>query len=150
MMRRKDRQIETNRAYELLEKCEYGVLSLVDEKIPYAIPISYAHLENKLYFHGAMDGTKIDIIRKHPFASFVCVGKTHILPEKFSTEYESVIVNGTISVVEDEQERRVGLQALAQKYSPSFIHESEDYIDKLFDRTRVMKLEIASITGKKR
>lgn len=150
MMRRKDRQIDESEAYELLRRCEYGVLSLVDKGTPYAIPISYAYQGNKIYMHGALDGTKIDSIKNNPYASFVCVGNTKILPSIFSTEYESVIVNGAISVVKDEKERRVGLQVLAQKYSPSFQTESETYIDKLFDKTAVIALEIESITGKRR
>jgi len=149
-MRRIERQIEESSAYELLEKCEYGVLSLVDTHTPYAIPVSYAYCEKTIYIHGALKGTKIDVIKKNPQASFVVVGKTTILPSQFSTEYESVIINGTISVVNDEKERRKGLQALAQKYSPSFICESEAYIDRLFDKTAVIALVIQSITGKKR
>ncbi len=150
MMRRKDREMEKEAAYELLRTCEWGVLSLCDTLNPYALPISYAYQGDKIYFHGATEGTKIDIINKNPRALLVCVGKTKIIPSKFTTEYESVIVNGTISVIEDEKERRVGLQALITKYSPSWKCEGEEYIDSLFDKTAVAVLNIESITGKKR
>ena len=32
----------------------------------YAVPVSMARLENKLYFHCALTGKKIDCLRKHP------------------------------------------------------------------------------------
>ncbi|NCB01276.1 MAG: pyridoxamine 5'-phosphate oxidase family protein [Spirochaetia bacterium] len=150
-MRRKDREISEAEAIEILKKCEFGVLSFIDElNFPYAIPISYAYGEKRIYLHGALEGKKIDLLSNRPQVSFVCVGATHLLPAQFSTNYESAIVIGKGYIVLDEEEKRKGLRALSAKYSPDYEKESEAYINGSLDKTAVIAIEIESITGKRR
>ena len=148
-IRRKDRKISTDAAIELLAKCEYGVLSTVDsDGQPYGVPLSYAYQDNCIYFHSALAGHKIENIENNPSVSFCAIGDTNVLPSKFGTEYESVIIFGIASEIHGT-ERYNALLSLLEKYSPEFIEEGKRYIDKKDKATKVIKIEIEHISGKK-
>ncbi len=149
-MRRKDRQITNHEASELLNTCEYGVLSTVsDNGEPYGIPLSYCVVNNFIYFHSAINGRKLDNIKNNESVSFCVVGNTEVLPEKFSTKYESAIVSGTIKISHGKSKQK-GLEGLLRKYSPNYIEEGLKYIEKATDETTVLELNIESLTGKAR
>ncbi len=149
-MRREDRAINDEAIKAILYKGEYGILSLLTpEGDPYGVPLSYVLLGDAIYFHGAMEGLKLDAIRRHPKASFCVVGDTHVLPDKFSTAYESVIVTGQMEEVFGE-EKEMGLRGLIEKYSPDYVAEGDVYIKKAGKGTMGMKLIIETMTGKAR
>jgi nitroimidazol reductase NimA-like FMN-containing flavoprotein (pyridoxamine 5'-phosphate oxidase superfamily) len=84
-IRRKEREITTQEAIEILDSAEYGVLSTVGEDDqPYGVPICYVHKNGSIYFHCALGGHKLDNIRHNEKVSFCVVGKTKVLPEKFA------------------------------------------------------------------
>ena len=92
-LRRKDRAITEEEAVALLNKAEYGVLSTVSENgKPYGVPLNFCVINHCIYFHCAVEGQKIDNIKQNKSVSFCAVGNTEILPDKFGTKYESVIV----------------------------------------------------------
>ncbi|MDC7244291.1 MAG: pyridoxamine 5'-phosphate oxidase family protein [Sphaerochaetaceae bacterium] len=149
MMRRKEKQLTAEKSFEIVEKAEWGVLSLVcDGSSPYSIPMSFALDGMKLYLHGAKEGMKIDLIGSNNAAAFTCVGSTEVIPQKFTTKYESAVICGTIRIVEDENERYEGLMALVRKYSPGFMEEGKAYIERAFGKTAVLAIDIGEITGK--
>ena len=101
-LRRKDRAITAEEAIALLNKAEYGVLSTVTENgKPYGVPLNYCIIDHCIYFHCAFEGRKIDNIKQSKSVSFCVVGNTEILPDKFGTKYESVIVSGEVEEVFD-------------------------------------------------
>lgn len=149
-IRRKDREITAVEAMELLNNGEYGVLSTSGEDgQAYGIPLSYVCKNNHIYFHCALGGHKIENIENNPRVSFCVVGKTHVLPELFATEYESAVAFGLASEVQG-QERYQALVWLLEKYSPGFVEEGKRYIDQKDKVTKVVKIEIQHISGKAR
>lgn len=147
-MRRSDKVLEKEVAKRILEAGEYGVLSTVDsDGQPYGVPLNYAFLDNHLYFHCALEGYKLDNLMVHEKVSFCVVGRTKLFPAVFSTEYQSVIVTGTASVVQGNEKYR-GLVGLLEKYSAEYLEEGRKYIEKLDHQTVVVRIKIASITGK--
>jgi nitroimidazol reductase NimA-like FMN-containing flavoprotein (pyridoxamine 5'-phosphate oxidase superfamily) len=149
-MRRKDRAIPDSEAKEILAKGEYGVLSTVSpEGQPYGVPLNYSYTGDAIYFHCAVEGHKLANMQANKKVSFCVVGKTEVLPDKFGTKYESVIVFGEAREV-DGDEKQQGLVELVKKYSPGFIKEGLEYIEKGGDKTRVYKISTESITGKAR
>ncbi|HJL70970.1 MAG TPA: pyridoxamine 5'-phosphate oxidase family protein, partial [Anaerolineales bacterium] len=101
-LRRKDRAITEEEAKALLNKAEYGVLSTVAENgKPYGVPLNFCIVDHSIYFHCAVEGQKIDNIKQNKSVSFCTIGNTEILPDKFSTKYESVIVSGEVEEVFD-------------------------------------------------
>lgn len=149
-MRRKDRQISENEAYNILKNGEYGFVATVcEDGYPYAVPVNYVVEGDKIYFHGTPEGgLKAENIRKNPKVCFTSVGKTHLLPEKFITEYESAVVFGTAK--QEEENKAHALLLLVEKYSPDFIKEGEKYISEWGGRTAVWAVTIEKITGKAR
>ena len=150
-MRRKDRQMSQESAIELLERGEYGVLSSVDEESqPYGVPVNYVFDgKDSIYIHCAREGHKLDNIRANPRVSFTIVGNHQIMDWKFSTAYESVILFGTAEEVEGD-EKYQGLKMLAQKFSPNYMDEFENDIEKAMIPTIVFRIKILKITGKER
>jgi nitroimidazol reductase NimA-like FMN-containing flavoprotein (pyridoxamine 5'-phosphate oxidase superfamily) len=148
-MRRKDKEIGTDEAIKLLAECEYGVLSTVDnDGQPYGVPLNYAYKDNCIYFHCALKGHKIDNIDDNPKVSFCTVGNTEVLPSEFSTDYVSAVAFGVASEVQGT-ERYNALVLLLEKFSPGFMEEGKKYIEKLDKVTKVIKIDIQHISGKK-
>lgn len=52
------------------------------------------------------------------------VGKAEVLPDKFVTKYESVIVSGEVEEVFDH-EKQTALEGLLHKYSSKFIEKGK-------------------------
>lgn len=66
-MRRKDRELTAEQAWEVVDRCADGVVSMLDETgAPYAVPVNIVREENRVYFHSAMAGKKTDCMRKNP------------------------------------------------------------------------------------
>lgn len=149
-MRRSDRQMTQDEAMELLSRGEYGVLSTIGEdNQPYGVPVSYVLADNSIYFHCAAEGAKLDNILKNNRVCFTVVGLTNILSEKFTTVYESTIVFGKACLVDDE-EKVIALKEIVKKYSPDFIAEGDEYINRAKDKTTVVKITIEELSGKER
>lgn len=150
LMRRSDRAISADEAITLLSQADYGILSTVGEDgLPYGVPISFVVIDQALYIHSAMEGRKLDNLTTQPFVSFCVVGRTEILPARFTTAFESVIVQAKASEVFGD-EKRNALEALIIKYAAAYQQEGIAYIEKSQAKTRVIKLAIESLTGKAR
>lgn len=149
-MRRSDREITIQEATALLHGGEYGIMSTVgSDGQPYGVPLSYVYRDNCIYFHCAPDGHKLDNINREARVSFCVVGATKVLPDKFGTEYESVVAFGLASEV-NGTERHHALLWLLEKYCPGFIEEGILYIEQNKAGTKVFKIEINHISGKGR
>ena len=150
-MRRKDRAMLDEEAISILETAQVGTLATVSaEHIPYLVPLSFVYTEGAIYLHSAVDGKKLDNIRSNHNVCFNVVEAVELLPAAFSTNYKSVTVFGTISIVEDAEEKRQGLIAIVKKYSPDFYEAGLQYIDKAIEKTKVLKITVDRITGKAR
>ena len=149
-IRRQDRVLNESRAIELINTSEYGILSMVNtEGGGYGIPMSYAVSDNgDIYFHCAPEGHKLDNLKQDNRVTFTIVGPTEVVPEKFTTRYESVILFGTIEMNISEQERTDALWLIVKKYSPKFTEIAEKYIKGSFHRTNILKLNVERFTAK--
>jgi len=149
-LRRKDRAITAEEALSILNKAEYGVLSTVapDGK-PYGVPLNFCTIDKCIYFHCAVEGQKIDNIQNNKAVSFCAVGNSEIMPEKFGTIYESVIVSGEAEEIFDNH-KQMALEGLLQKYSSDYFENGLEYIEKLKAKTRVFKISIDHVSGKAR
>lgn len=149
-LRRKDRGISESEARALLERSEFGVLSTVSpDGAPYGVPLSYCVIDNAIYFHCALEGHKLENITADNRVSFCVVGATEVLPDKFATRYESVIVSGMSIEVFDAEKQR-SLEGLVEKYSSDFRESGLRYIDSDGKQTRVFRIMIDAISGKAR
>ena len=149
-LRRKDRAITPEEARALLREADYGVLSTSSANgRPYGVPLNFCVIDGNIYFHSALEGRKIDNINRNNAVSFCVVGETEILPDKFATKYESVIVSGEVEEVFD-LEKHKALEGLLDKYSPDFIEQGKRYIEAMREKTRVFKIIVKTLSGKAR
>ncbi len=149
-MRRVDRQMAESEAKELLGRGEYGFLAVIDEDgRPYGVPLNYVYSNGEVYFHCALQGKKLSAITANPQVCFTVVGSTQVLPDKFATNYESVMVFGPAQIV-GAAEKEVALQAIIHRYSAEFLESGHAYIEKFRAATQVVKINVELITGKRR
>ena len=72
-----------------------------------------------------------------------------MLSDQFATNYESVIVFGSASVV-DAAEKEAALEAIIQRYSADYLEAGLAYIEKFRAATQVVRISAELITGKRR
>lgn len=147
-MRRKDRELSEEEAYEILKSADYGVLSTYNGEYPYGVPVNYVFDGKDIYIHCALEGHKIENIKKHPKVCFTVVKNYEILPDELSTAYQSAIVFGKASLIEGEEKITV-LRTLGMKYSNN-LEKIEKEINDSGKATGVIKIEIEYVSGKAR
>lgn len=162
-MRRKDREMDKDFAYSIMDKSDFGSLATINEdNTPYSLPISFVRKENIIYIHSATKGTKIRNITKNPQVSMSFVGDINIpFPDEessagrkpsdvFTTEFESAVIFGTASIVDNRNEKILALKLLCEKYTPNNVGFFNDAIKDAMDITTVIRIEISKITGKRK
>jgi len=137
---------------EILDNAEYGTLALCVDNKPYSLPINFVEINGEIYFHGAKKGKKIDIIKQNSKTSFSVVEEYSLLPSYFSNDegnacpatqlFKSVIIDGTIELIEEYEEKVEALQGLMEKLQGEggFKHLSEDMYQKAINATQIFKL----------
>jgi len=96
-MRRKKQLLSAEESISILNRMTSGVLAITgDNDYPYAVPLSYVYYDDKIYFHSATSGHKIDAINKNSKASFCVIEQDNIIPEEYTTYFRSVIVFGKV------------------------------------------------------
>ncbi len=149
-VRRQDRLLDEQRARELLTNCEFGVLSMIATNgLPYAVPINFVwNGENSIYVHCALEGKKIDALSKNPTVSFCIVGRVNLLPSKFTTEYESVMMQGKAELDISDIEKNKAIGLLLKKLSPNDVMIGMKYAEKSFHRTKIIRIDFTEFSGK--
>ena len=147
-VRRQDRLLDEGRAREILLGGEYGFLAMASDRGGYGIPVNYVTEGGTIYIHCAPEGRKLRAVEHDGRVSFCVVGKTRPVPEKFTTAYESVVIEGRARVVSSEEERRHALELLVEKYSPDYAAVGARYIEKSFHRTAIIAIDAERWSGK--
>lgn len=150
-MRRTDKELTDREIINsILDEALVMHIALVDGDWPYLVPVNFGYRDNFIYIHSARDGKKLDLVRKNNRVSFQAETGVEIvhksIPSKCGTHYRSVAGRGRISVVESDDEKRLGLTLLMRHYD----REAGEDLDfgPCLDEVCVLKIEIESITGK--
>ena len=148
-MRRKDREKDEAFALAVLENCEYATLATVNpDGTPYCIPISPVLSGKNIYFHCALEGMKLDNIGHNANVCISAVGHTKLVPDKFTTEFESAVAFGKCVLVNNEDEKIHALRLICEKYAKSNLVNFDNAIKRSLSRTGIGRITIDSITGK--
>ncbi|MFD1953284.1 pyridoxamine 5'-phosphate oxidase family protein [Paenibacillus thailandensis] len=141
-----------------LQQAAAGYLGLSVDDMPYVVPLNYVWLNGAVYFHGAAEGRKNDMIARNAQACFtVCESPGTIaspIPAHTDTAYMSVMLFGAVRPVEGLDEAVEAMQAMLDKYVPGYFNQplAASHLDKyrssLGSRTVVMKLVPHTITAK--
>lgn len=127
-----------------------GVLAVLeDDDYPYAVPLSYAYYGTHIYFHCAKAGHKLDAINRNSKASFCVIDQDEVVPKEYTSYFRSVIVFGTIRIIENEQEKRKAIELLALHYAPEDTAEHRNAaINREWGALCMLEMTIEHITGK--
>lgn len=153
-MRRKDREVkEFDEIMQIIQKCDVCRLAIHDEEFPYIVPMNFGtYVDNGqvyLYFHGAREGKKLDLLKQNNKVSFEmdCNHNFIFYDDRMSCTmgYESVIGQGVVEWISDEDKYQA-LKILMKQY-----HE-EDFQFNLdtMKATTVFRVKVLSMTGKRR
>ena len=149
-MRRKKQALSMEECVRILQNNTSGVLAVRgDDDYPYAVPLSYVYRDGALYFHCAKSGHKLDAVRRWDKVSFCVIDRDEIVPEEYTTYFRSVIVFGRAVVLEDEDEIRAAICALARKYHPTDSEAGRDAaISREASALCMIKVTALHMTGK--
>lgn len=147
-MRRRDRERSAAFAWTVFDQAPYAVLSLRDGEGGYGVPVSPARVGERVYFHCALEGKKLDCIARWPEASLSMVGTVE--RDYFAVRFRSAVLRGRVSVVEDVSEKRQALDAVARRYCPEDLGDLEAYLAPRLEATCVCRMDVTEITGKER
>ena len=99
-MRRTKQELSREECEEILQKQLRGFLAVLgDDEYPYALPMDYVYFDDKIYFHSAKEGHKIDSIKKHDKASFSVINDGEKVENVWYYIFKSVICFGKIRII---------------------------------------------------
>ena len=148
-MRRKDRQMPEEFAWEVVDKCEYAFLAMTAEDgTPYGLPVTIVREGRNVYFHSAMEGRKVECLRRQPRVCLTCVGDTAIQQDRFTTLYESAVAFGTAAEVTENAEKVEVLRLLCLRHTPDNIADFDRAVNASLARTGIWKIAVEELTGK--
>lgn len=147
-MRRFKQQISREECIRLLKKQPRGVLSVIgDDGYPYGIPLDHWYSDNKLYFHCAKVGHKLDAIAACDKVSYCVMDEGYRRDGEWSLNINSVVVFGRMRIVENEEKKLEICTNLVRKFT-----DDEEYLRKelsnAFSRVNCLELTIEHMTGK--
>ncbi len=154
-MRRKDREIvERDVFFAIMRRCDVCRVGLNDpEGYPYILPLNFGMDATDdaitLYFHGATEGRKYELLALDNRVSFeMDCGHTLMLDEvdqNCTMAYESVMGRGTLEIL-PEEEKLAAICVLMGHYRA----EDFPYNPASLSHTAVMRLRVESVTAKHR
>lgn len=154
-MRRTDREVtERNDILAIMDQCESLHLAMMDGEYPYVIPMNFGYEDDGekliIYFHGAKEGKKLELIEKDPHAAFSMSCAHELIPGKVpcatTFKYESVCGKGLLKMVEGD-ERMHALTVIMAHYDRERTHTFEE---KHAKSVSVFRMDVESFTGKSR
>ena len=120
-VRKKKNEICTAAAKQLLHTERRGVFAVNgDDGYPYAVPVNffYDEEENRICFHGARAGHKIDAVRACDKVCFTVYGGETVRDEAWAPYMQSAVVFGRCRLPECSAETLALLKRFAMKYYP--------------------------------
>lgn len=151
-MRRTEREItDLNKIIEIIKNNQCCRLGFIDQDNVYIVPLNYGYIYNDkhiFYFHGAKVGKKIDLIKQNNQIGFeidnnhqLVEGKT---PCQYSMKYQNIISKGHIELIEDDEEKKLGLQLIMKNVA----HQDVTFNDQMVNSVAVMKLVVDTLSCK--
>lgn len=153
-VRRTDREItDPAQIARVLERGRYVTFALVDDGEPYVVTLSYGYdaEAGRLYHHVAHAGHKLDVIAREPRACGTVIIDGGYTSGECEHPFESVVLRGTIRVVEDADEKMHAMHTLVNHLEPDPDTYWSSRAWKLEDRAKgfsALAFEIESVTAK--
>ena len=136
----------------LLRTCHVGrIATNGKDGWPMVKPVNFAYENERIYIHSALDGEKIDDIKRDSRVCFetdlpIAFVRARTQPCEAEYLYRSVIVKGRATLVTDETERAAAFKGLMNKYQPEGGYGA--YLPEKLARTGIIRIDIKEMTGK--
>jgi uncharacterized protein len=159
MIRMKKRECTDREKIEgFLDMTETGYLGVSLADVPYVIPLNYVWYEGNIYFHGASEGRKMEILAKNSNVCFTVSASYGTMidpvPAKTDTSYMSVMIFGKANIVTDLTKATSVMQKMLDKYVPSYYQHSlspvhvEKYRSSIGSKTSIIEIKTELLTAK--
>ncbi len=151
-MERNERELDPEQSKLLLSRCTDGVLCVIGyDGYPYGVPISYALADGKLYMHGTSGRShKLDALRRNPKACLTVVDRRELDAENYSVSYSSVIVFGSVRIIEQRDEKLAALRVFMRTLAPEAAGRAIEHCKKDIDAFVMFEMIQEHMTGKAR
>lgn len=149
-MRRKDREVSCEAAWEIVDRCTWGVAAMTEaDGTPYAVPVNLAREGNCLYFHSAQVGKKAECLRRSPRVCVTCVEDAPPIDQPgLTTRYASAVLFGQAEELTEDADKVHALRVLCMKLAPENPRSHGDFKG-CRETTAVWRIRVDSITGKR-
>ena len=148
-MRRKDREItDIEEIEKIIRKAMVCRIGLVDDDEPYVVPVCFGYERNALYFHSALEGRKVELIKKNNKICFEIDIDVEVVkaeePCAWTMKYRSVIGVGKAYILGNDEEKSRGLRVIMRQYTEGEFSFPKSKPDSVL----VVRVDIESIRGK--
>lgn len=149
-MRRKEKKInDPELLSQIIRKGVICRLGINDGEKPYIVPVNYGYDGKFIYFHSAVEGKKIDLIKQNNLVCFEIESDLELVKgEKacnWTMNFCSIIGYGRIDFLESESDKINGLNTIMAQYAGS---KEWEYNQKAIFKTAVLRISIEEISGK--
>lgn len=149
-LKRMEQTLTENEMISILNSCQTGVMAVNgDDGYPYAVPLNYVYENGRILFHCALDGHKVDAIKKNPKVSFCVIESDDVDARALNTDYKSVIVFGKAGIIDGNEDRMAALMTIGAKYSAEFEEEVKREIKNEWDNVALVEIVLDHMSGKK-
>ena len=166
-IRRSDRLLDEETALQIIDQAVYATVSCIDDDGDiFSIPLSIARKGQHIYIHGAKAGNKSLLYQNGRKVKIVCVAENQtpqlsadefaairnnakaLAREVFTTKYTSAICTSKAYLVDNEEEKRLGLKLLCQKYCLKYMSAFDITADDYLNKLNIYRFDITEIVGK--
>ena len=153
-MRRSDREIaDFNRIEKFISGQQIMRVAFYDDGDIYIVPINYGYeiIDGRysFFFHGAKAGRKYELSKASPSVGFEIDGGYEVLEADtacdYSAKFQSVIGTGRLSIVDDMEEKKHGLDILMKQISGN---KEWTYSEEMINAVAVFKLDVEKMSCK--
>lgn len=150
-MRRSEKEIiNQSEIDKILSEESICRVAMVDNGIPYVIPMNFGYENGVLYFHSAKEGRKLDVVKQNPNVCIEVERGCEIVknekPCNWGMKFMSIIAEGKVIFLQNNEEKIHALNVVMQKYSGRNDYEFEN---KSLNAVEVWSVKIQKVTGKK-
>ena len=154
-MRRTDRQVtDTNEILAIMDECDSCAVALMDGEYPYVIEMNFGYTWKDgrltLYFHGAKEGKKLELIEKNSHAAFAMSCGHQLIPGKVDCattfQYRSVCGRVEMRMVEGD-ERMQALTCIMKHFDSEGEHP---FTEKHAAAVSIFRMDVEQFTGTRR
>lgn len=147
-IRRGKQALSKEECIQVLAQAPRGVLAVYGkEGYPYAFPMNFVYLNDKIYFHCATVGHKLEALEENEQVSFCVMDEGYRKDEEWALNIKSVIIFGKIKNIVSQQEKIELVRELGLRYYPT-PESVEHVIEKWQANMKILELTVDHMSGK--